>query len=106
MAPVTAESFLNWLAMKKKQKEDLRMGASGRDLFVMDPSLFVDEDDALDEFERDREYRLSEADEAEAQLPLSDAEDDDEDEDTASRSATLSQPATAARVLFILFCVR
>ncbi len=72
------------LAMKKKQKEeqdeaakkdskqkkDLRMRASGRDLFVMDPSLFVDEDDALDEFERDLEYRLSEADEAEAQLPL------------------------------------
>lgn len=77
LTPVTEASFMAWLAKKKiekeeaeeaakkesKQKKDLRMGATGRDLFVMDPSLFVDEDDALDEFERDLDYRLSDADE-------------------------------------------
>jgi hypothetical protein len=56
LTPVTEQSFLTWLAQKKKakeeqeaaankelkQKKDLRMGATGRHLFVMEPSLSVD----------------------------------------------------------------
>jgi hypothetical protein len=81
LTPVTEESFLSWLnkkkqeklekdkeeAAKNKVKKDLRIATTGRDLFVMDPSLFVDEEDALDEFERDLDYRLSDADEGEQQ---------------------------------------
>jgi hypothetical protein len=47
----------------------------------MDPSLFVDEDDAIDEFDRDLDYRLSEADEDEHAPQLDDIDEEDEDED-------------------------
>ena len=95
LTPVTEATFLGWLAQKKKQveeqeeaakkdvktKKDLRMGTSGRELFVMDPSLFVDEDDAIDDFDRDLDYRLSDADEGEGEAELGEEGEEEEEEE-------------------------
>eukprot|EP01098_Paradermamoeba_levis_P005267 TRINITY_DN2233_c0_g2_i1.p1 TRINITY_DN2233_c0_g2~~TRINITY_DN2233_c0_g2_i1.p1 ORF type:complete len:370 (-),score=161.94 TRINITY_DN2233_c0_g2_i1:42-1151(-) len=65
--PVTLELFLKWKEEKIKQKQkkmeedeskrkaDLKVGKtsmSGREMFIFNPELFVDDEDALDEYEQ------------------------------------------------------
>jgi len=60
LTPMTAENFFAWKKMKQEQRAEAARataakqkgkltGISGRDLFAMDQSLFVDDDDAVDE---------------------------------------------------------
>lgn len=67
--PVTFESFMEWKKKKEKEEEEkvktdaAKQGKqmSGRDLFVYDPSLFVDDEDAAegDTYEIDEDAFLS-----------------------------------------------
>eukprot|EP01006_Ploeotia_vitrea_P039695 TRINITY_DN66366_c3_g3_i1.p1 TRINITY_DN66366_c3_g3~~TRINITY_DN66366_c3_g3_i1.p1 ORF type:complete len:416 (-),score=270.82 TRINITY_DN66366_c3_g3_i1:1700-2899(-) len=68
--PVTLESFTEWKKLQEKKREEAvqekakalskkKKGKfnilSGRDLFTYDPTLFVDDDDAQEEYEYDEE---------------------------------------------------
>ena len=64
LTPVTEESFRAWKEKKRLEKEEAEKkriakakatgsGMKGVDLWAHDASLFVDDDDALDEFERE-----------------------------------------------------
>ncbi|CUV04637.1 unnamed protein product [Cryptosporidium hominis] len=70
--PVTFETFMEWKKKKEKEEEEkskadaAKQGKqmSGRDLFVYDPSLFVDDEDAAggDTYEIDEDAFLSDDD--------------------------------------------
>ncbi|EGG23410.1 CCCH-type zinc finger-containing protein [Cavenderia fasciculata] len=103
--PVTLETFTKWKAEKKIQKEkaakdaeekrmaDIKAGKtsmSGREMFVFNPDLFVDDDFAIDvtskEFEVDPNDVTSIASTVDKSLfieddDIPDMSDDDEDED-------------------------
>ena len=106
--PVTEETFMKWLKKKEEEKKKLaedkeaekgkkqqvnRNMMSGKELFVMDPSLFVDDDAAASEYEiSDHEGQEDPEDELNISHPLythdegedgshNEGEEDEEDED-------------------------
>ncbi|KAJ1609379.1 hypothetical protein OIY81_1384 [Cryptosporidium canis] len=90
--PVTFESFMEWKKKKEKEEEDKAKAdaakhgkqMSGRDLFVYDPSLFVDDEDAAegDTYEIDEDAFLSDDDiqEANEYSQMPDVEEGNEEE--------------------------
>jgi len=76
---VTAETFAKWKVQKRKEKEAaekkakakaLRTGAlTGKMLYEMDESLFKDDEDAEEEYEREEEVPEGEAGEDGAEAP-------------------------------------
>ena len=86
--PVTRESFYAWLErknMRKTAKEEeekkagLRPSLNFRERFTQDPSAFVDDDSAMDEYKRDEDNQAS--DEEEKQ-PVDDTPEDSETSQT------------------------
>eukprot|EP00026_Physarum_polycephalum_P009932 Phypoly_transcript_10070.p1 GENE.Phypoly_transcript_10070~~Phypoly_transcript_10070.p1 ORF type:complete len:363 (+),score=111.53 Phypoly_transcript_10070:49-1137(+) len=74
LTPVTLETFLAWKAEKKRKKEEARKAAeekrladikagktamSGREMFVFNPDVFVDDDEAADDdtYKADEDYQ-------------------------------------------------
>jgi len=101
LTPVTKERFFEWKAKKlqaKKEKaeqesrESNKKGQkqmlSGRALFLMDQSLFVDDSGAMGAYERRADDDLDNDDEA-----LTDADDLDDDDDGGDTSASAKPPA-------------
>jgi len=101
--PITLELFKKWKADKEvrrleevktkiaaAEKKSAGSGVgimSGRDLFTFDPSLFVDDEDAEDEYEIDEEYDPAQHDDDEDDEdkrnydPNAESEEDDEEEE-------------------------
>ncbi|EFA82915.1 CCCH-type zinc finger-containing protein [Heterostelium album PN500] len=103
--PVTLETFLKWKEEKRIQKEkaakeaeekraaDIKAGKtsmSGREMFVYNPDLFIDDEAAIDvkdkEYEEPEEELANNVDKSlfigeDEDLPDSDDDDEDEDED-------------------------
>lgn len=70
--PVTRESFYAWLErkdMRKAAKEEeerkagLRPVTNFREIFTQDPNAFVDDDSAMDQYQRDEENQAAEEEE-------------------------------------------
>ncbi|KAH8740935.1 hypothetical protein FG386_002481 [Cryptosporidium ryanae] len=83
--PVTFETFMEWKKKKEKEEEEkakaeaARLGKqqmSGRDLFVYDPSLFVDDEDAAcgDTYEFDQDVFLDDDELPDEALYIRDSE--------------------------------
>jgi hypothetical protein len=103
--PVTLETFKAWkekreaerLAKVEEQRKETAkktggkglVGMSGRDLFTYDASLFVDDDDAVDEqaYEERQEGPMSDREKED------DDDDDDEDDDDDAEDAVEEAPA-------------
>ena len=94
--PVTEETFKAWLlkkaaekakaveeaeAAKGKKKDGNRNMASGKQLFVMDPSLFVDDDGAASDYEISDHEGLDSEDEDHPMYDINEEDEEDESED-------------------------
>lgn len=105
--PVTRENFLKWKEEKKRKKEkakkeaedkrlaDIKAGRtvmSGREMFVFNPDMFVDDDAALDIDDKELGENTPEGEENEEQNAEENAEGEylgnDEDEDQAENTTT------------------
>jgi DRG Family Regulatory Proteins, Tma46 len=92
--PVTEATFKAWLEKHAKEKKEMeskkeekkkkdRVMMSGKDLFVMDPSLFVDDDGAASEYEIDEDaFAEEDPDLKESEENDNGSEDEEEDVDT------------------------
>jgi len=113
--PVTKENFLKWKAEKKRKKElakkeaedkrlaDIKAGRtvmSGREMFVFNPDMFVDDDAALDiddnlgENEPDQEDENGEENDDE----YLGNDDDNSDEENGSSTTTTTTTTTTINV--------
>nr|AFK35711.1 unknown [Lotus japonicus] len=109
--PMTTELFFQW-RKKKTEERDAKLASqqaerakndrmSGRELFLSDASLFVDDDEAYDQYQREPETEQKAAEEgpsssaaagADAEVPDPDDDDDELDLDELNElEASLSK---------------